>query len=272
MILSIGGLTPTPLPWRGAKKIIRNHNFFMNVLKEILGRIFALWALLVFVITMLAVVPVMWAIGLIKEPRRTGVFRKISKVWMSLFFVFTGCSLKVKGGSNFRKGENYIVICNHNSLMDVPISTPFIPGGNKTIAKVELARIPLFGLIYKRGSILVDRKSKGSRTDSFKKMKDVIVMGMHMCIYPEGTRNKTAAPLKWFHDGAFKLALDAKKPLLPAIIFNTKNVLPAGKLFFFWPSKMELHFLPPMEIKNSDTIEKLKERAFTIMSNYYSAH
>jgi len=244
----------------------------MKAIKEILGRIFALWALLVFVITMLVVVPVMWVIGLIKEPKRTSVFRRISKVWMSIFFVFTGCSLKVKGKQNFKKGENYIVICNHNSLMDVPITTPFIPGANKTIAKIELARIPLFGLIYKRGSILVDRKSKESRIESFKKMNEVIAMGMHMCIYPEGTRNKTTEPLKAFHDGAFKLALDTKKSLLPAIIFNTKKVLPAGKIFFFWPSKMDLHFLPPIEIKSTDTIASLKESAFILMSDYYSAH
>lgn len=244
----------------------------MNALKEILGRIFALWALFVFLVTMLAVLLPIWIIGLVKEPKRTEIFKKISKFWMSIFFAATGCSLKIKGKKYFKKGENYIVICNHNSLMDVPITTPFIPGTNKTIAKIELARIPLFGLIYKRGSVLVDRKDKDSRIGSLKKMKDVINMGMHMCIYPEGTRNKTSAPLKAFHDGAFKLALDAKKSLLPAIIFNTKKVLPAGNTFFFWPSKMELHFLPPIEIKSPDTIENLKQKAFTLMSDYYSGH
>ena len=65
---------------------------------------------------------------------------------MRFFFFATGCRLKVFGKKNFKPGENYIVICNHNSLMDVPISTPFIPGANKTIAKVEMAKIPVFGL------------------------------------------------------------------------------------------------------------------------------
>src|SRR5215216_4237999 len=151
----------------------------MNLLKEVAGRIFALWALMIFVITLLLVAPLMWAIGLIEEPKRTSAFRKISKVWMNIFFAITGCSLKVKGKENFKKGENYIVICNHNSLVDVPVTTPFIPGTNKTIAKIELSRIPIFGLIYKRGSILVDRNDKDSRRDSFRKMKEVIVMGMH---------------------------------------------------------------------------------------------
>jgi 1-acyl-sn-glycerol-3-phosphate acyltransferase len=243
----------------------------MNPLKEVAGRIFAVWALLIFIITLLLVAPLMWAIGLIEEPKRTSVFRKISKVWMNIFFALTGCSLQVKGKENFKKGENYIVISNHNSFMDVPVTTPFIPGANKTIAKIELSRIPIFSLIYKRGSILVDRNNKDSRRESFRKMKEVVAMGMHMCIYPEGTRNKTTAPLKSFHDGAFKLAIDTKKSLLPAIIFNTKKILPADKTFFFWPLKMELHFLPAIEIKSSDTPESLKETAFDLMTNYYSS-
>ena len=213
-------------------------------MKDFLARIFAAWALIIFIITMLPVALFMWIIGLVKEPRRTYIFRVISKIWMSFFFFATGCRLKILGTENFKPGENYIVICNHNSLMDVPISTPFIPGVNKTIAKAEMAKIPVFGLVYKRGAILVDRKDKNSRRDSFKKMKEVLNMGMHMCIYPEGTRNKTEMPLKEFHDGAFKLAVECETSILPALIFNTKKVLPPGKTFFFWPSKMELHFYP----------------------------
>jgi 1-acyl-sn-glycerol-3-phosphate acyltransferase len=241
-------------------------------LKNFLGRIFALWALIIFVVTMLPVALLMWIIGLISEPRRTYIFRITSKIWMRFFFFTTGCSLKIIGKKNFKPGENYIVICNHNSLMDVPLSTPFIPGANKTIAKVEMAKIPVFGLIYKRGSILVDRKDKNSRRDSFMKMKEVLRMGLHMCIYPEGTRNKTTMPLKEFHDGAFKLAVECECGILPALIFNTRNVLPPGKAFFFWPSKMELHFLPPVKINKEDDFERVKKELHKIMSEYYVSH
>jgi 1-acyl-sn-glycerol-3-phosphate acyltransferase len=241
-------------------------------LKDLLARIFAAWALLVFVITLLPVALLIWIIGLIKEPRRTYIFGTISQIWMRFFFFATGCSLKIFGTKNFKPGENYIVICNHNSLMDVPISTPFIPGANKTIAKSEMAKIPVFGLVYKRGAILVNRNDKNSRRDSFRKMKEVLNMGIHMCIYPEGTRNKTKMPLKEFHDGAFKLAVECETSILPALIFNTKKVLPAGKTFFFWPSKMELHFLPPVRINKSDDFEELKLKLHMMMSDYYLAH
>jgi 1-acyl-sn-glycerol-3-phosphate acyltransferase len=241
-------------------------------LKNFFARIFAFWALIIFVITMIPVAIFLWLIGIIKEPKRTYIFRIASKIWMRIFFLLTGCSLQVKGTKNFKKDENYIIICNHNSLMDVPLTTPFIPGANKTIAKAEMAKTPVFGLIYKRGAILVDRNDKKSRSDSFKKMKDVLKSGMHMCIYPEGTRNKTEMPLKEFHDGAFKLAIETETAILPALIFNTKKVLPPGKMFYFWPTYMELHFLPPVVVSGSDNFEELKMRLHNIMSEYYVIH
>lgn len=243
-----------------------------NILKNILAKIFAFWALLVFITTLLPVVLIMWISGLIAEPQRTEIFRQISKVWMRIFFFLTGCSLRIKGKENFKRNEKYIVVCNHNSLMDVPVTTPFIPGPNKTIAKAEMAKIPLFGLIYKRGSILVDRKDKSSRRDSFGKMKAVLNMGMHMCIYPEGTRNRTDFPLKEFHDGAFKLASETKVPILPTLLFNTKKILPSGKTFYFWPGHMEMHFLPAIYLDMEDDYESLKKKIHDIMSRYYVEH
>ena len=244
----------------------------MKIIKDTGGRIFAVWAMLVFIITMLPVVVMMWGIGLIREPKRTYAFRNISKAWMMIFFFLVGCRLRSKGKNHFTAGQNYIVICNHNSFMDVPIATPFIPGANKTIAKIEMSRIPLFGLIYKRGSILVDRKDKNSRTNSFSQMKEVLDLGLHMCIYPEGTRNKTDKPLKEFHNGAFRLAVETQKPILPALLFNTKKALPPGKGFFFWPTKFEIHYLPPVNVSSADNYEELKQRLHDVMSSYYVAH
>jgi 1-acyl-sn-glycerol-3-phosphate acyltransferase len=241
-------------------------------MKKILGAIFAGWALLVFALSLFPVGLLMWIIGIFKEPKRTEIFRRISIVWIRIFFFLSGCSLKVFGQKNFKKNEIYIVTCNHNSFLDIPVVTPFIPGANKTIAKAELAKIPLFGLIYKRGSILVDRNDKKSRQNSFRKMKQVLKMGMHMCIYPEGTRNKTDLPLKSFHDGAFRLAIETSTAIIPALIFNTKNILPADKTFFFWPGKIQLHFLPPVYVNKEENYELLKEKIHHLMTHYYTAH
>ena len=190
---------------------------------------------------------------------------------MHVFFRLTGIRRIIKGKENFRKGENYIVICNHRSFMDIPLSTPGIPGPNKTIAKESMARIPVFGLIYKSGSVLVDRKNEQSRKASYVKMKEVLAMGLHMCIYPEGTRNKTTEPLQRFHDGAFRLAMDTGKRIIPAVIFDTSIVLPLNKTFYFWPHKVAMHFLPPIEVTGR-TVEAIKQEAFETMKNYYINH
>ena len=89
-----------------------------------------------------------------------------------------------------------------------------------------------------------------------------------MVIYPEGTRNKTTDPLKSFYDGAFNLAIDTKKEVMPTLIFNTKKILPAGKTFYISPHKIEMHFLPPVNVENMNKKE-LKEKVFTVMWDYY---
>jgi 1-acyl-sn-glycerol-3-phosphate acyltransferase len=191
---------------------------------------------------------------------------------MVFFLNGIGCPLKVNGKKHFQPGKNYIVISNHNSLMDVPVTTPHIPGANKTIAKVEMSRAPLFGIIYKLGSILVDRKDEKSRRDSFAKMKQALQMGFHMCIYPEGTRNKTNEPLKSFHDGAFRLALDTGKPIIPTLVFNTKKVMPVHKTFYLLPHSLRMDFLEPVYINETDTLAGLKEKVFKIMKDHYTAN
>jgi len=242
-------------------------------LYSVFGRIWACWALFVFVSTMIIfLVPFLLFIYFIPDPKKTNRFVQFSRVWMSAFLTLVGCPLTIKGREHFKQGETYIVVCNHNSFIDVPVSSPGIPGGNKTIAKIEMSRIPIFNLLYKTGSVLVDRKNALSRRDSYTKMKQVLEMGLHMCIYPEGSRNRTEMPLKFFHDGAFRLATDTQKSIIPALIFNTKKALPATKAFSLVPARLAMHFLEPVEVKESQDPAELRDRVFKIMTDYYVAN
>lgn len=234
-------------------------------IKDILGAIFALWGFSVFIGTMLLFIIPFWATRFIKEPKRTLVFMNLCRTWMAIFFPLSGIKVTITGKHNFQPKENYVVVCNHNSLADILLSSPGIPGANKTIAKIELSNIPLFGIIYKRGSVLLDRKSETSRKESYLQMKDVLSMGMHMCIYPEGTRNKTDQPLKSFHDGAFRLSMETGKKIMPAIITGTREMLPHYKHFYFWPGKLSLQFLDPVDPHSYTNHSELKEAVFKIM-------
>lgn len=239
----------------------------MIIWKNIFGRIWAVWGIIAFVSTMLIIIIPIGITFLIKEPAGTEIFRRISKLWMQVFLTLIGCPLTIRGKQHFEKGKQYVVVSNHNSLMDVPITTPFVPGANKTIAKKSFAKVPLFGWIYIRGSILVDRDSEESRRGSFEQMKNALSEGLHMVIYPEGTRNKSAQPLKTFYDGAFKLAIAAGKDIIPAVIFNTRKVLPPHKTFFLWPHRLEIHFLPVVTT-SGHTAKELKDKVYRQMWDY----
>ncbi len=247
----------------------------MKLLQNILGRIFAVYAALMFVATMLVILIPVWITSLLPEPYRARCLHPIFRLWMGVYMPLIFCPVIRKGKKNFKKGENYVVILNHNSLMDVPVSSPWIPGPNKTLAKAEMARIPLFGAIYKAGSILVDRKNDNSRRSSFSKMQQTLDQGIHLCLYPEGTRNKSGhPPMQQFFDGAFTTAIKAQKPLMPGILFNTAKVLPATKKFWARPMPVKIHFLEPISTEGLtlDDVASLKARVHNIMETYYINH
>lgn len=239
----------------------------MKLLKNIFGRIWAVWGLIVFAVTMLIVVLPICLTYLIPEPYGVRIFAFISRVWMTVFLNSIGCPFRFYGKEHFAKGKNYVVVANHSSLMDVPLLTPFLPGGNKTIAKTSMAKIPFFGWIYTRGAVLVDRSSDASRRRSFEGMKQVLRTGLHMLIYPEGTRNRTGQPLKSFYDGAFRLATDTQKDVIPVCIFGTAKALPLDKAFFLWPTFLRIYILPPIPVQ-SKTATQLKEESYGVMWNF----
>ena len=240
---------------------------------DMVFRIWAFWGLIFFIATMLVfLIPFLLFSYFRSDPLKTRRFIRYSRGWMKVFLTGVGCPLTVKGKEHFQPGQTYIVLCNHNALIDVPVSSPGIPGGNKTIAKIEIARIPVFGMLYRTGSVLVDRKSEKSRRESYSRMKEVLDMGLHMCIYPEGTRNKTDQPLKSFHDGAFRLSIDTGKPIIPALIFHSRKTMPLGKAFYLRPHPLLMQFLEPIFPAAGESVDSLKHRSFAIMRAYYEAN
>jgi 1-acyl-sn-glycerol-3-phosphate acyltransferase len=173
---------------------------------------------------------------------------------MGLFLTLSGCRFTVTGRHHFKDIGPAIVICNHNSLIDVPVSTPFLPRANKTIAKKSFIYVPIFGLIYQFGSVIVDRKNDQSRRTSFEDMKRVLENGLDMLIYPEGTRNKT---------------FDTQKPIIPVVLLNTKKILPAYPIMCFKPGRIQMDILAPIA-SEGHTVQTLKKLAFDTMSAHYS--
>jgi 1-acyl-sn-glycerol-3-phosphate acyltransferase len=142
--------------------------------KRILGHLYFAYALTLFAATMLVVFVPIWLTTLLDEPRRAKVMHPIFRIWMGVYMPLAFCPVIRRGKAHFQRRKNYVVVCNHNSFADVPVSSPWIPGPNKTLAKSEMARIPIFGVIYKAGSVLVNRKVEASRRESFALMRRML--------------------------------------------------------------------------------------------------
>lgn len=240
----------------------------MNLLKNIFARFWAAWGLLTFLISFLIIFLPAMAAYLIPDPAGQAYFIRLSRYWMNVWLFLIGCPVKVTGRENFVIGQTYVVVFNHNTLLDIPLSCPYIPGPNKTIAKNSFANIPLFGWFYRKGSVLVDRKSEKSRMKSFQDMKEVLTQGFHMCIYPEGTRNRSNEPLKAFYDGAFKLAVATNSSIIPSVILGTPKAMPVNRFFYLLPVRLRMHFMPPVGVGNKE-VKELKEEVFGMMKDYY---
>jgi len=145
-----------------------------TTLKNIFARFWAAWGLITFVTTFLIIfIPTLFYYLFTNKIRGQKYFILISNIWMRVWLCLIGCRLSISGKNNFQENENYIVVFNHNALLDIPLSTPFVPGAHKTIGKASFSKVPLFGLFYKIGAILIDRNNEKSRTKSYEAMKMV---------------------------------------------------------------------------------------------------
>lgn len=248
----------------------------MNPIKRIIGHIYFVYGMLLFLITMLVIALVPASIALLfKEPQRAKIIHPTYRIWMSIFLPLVFIRVKRTGKELFARGENYVVVVNHNSLVDIPVSMPWVPGPNKTLAKVEMSKIPLFGIIYAAGSILLNRKSENSRKESFSEMQKTLKeYGLHLTLYPEGTRNKSDKPLLPFYDGAFITAIRAQKQVIAGVIFNTKKILPNTPKMWAWPHTIHFHFIQKyttagMSLKQKD---ELKDRVRLDMEQHIIKH
>lgn len=248
----------------------------MNPIKRIIGHIYFVYGMLMFLITMLLIALLPASIALLfDEPKRAKIIHPTYRIWMGIFLPLVFIRVRRKGKELFKKNENYVVVVNHSSFVDIPVSMPWVPGPNKTLAKIEMSRIPIFGIIYKGGSILLDRKNENSRKESFIEMQKTLKQDkLHLTLYPEGTRNKSDQPLLPFYDGAFITAIRAQKEIIAGIIFNTKKILPDSPKMWAWPYSIDFHFINKystagMSLKQKD---ELKDKVRQDMEQYIIAN
>lgn len=193
-------------------------------------------------------------------PRSFRLVGIINRWWAKLTFIFSFLPFRAEVRGKLYKNKQYIFCPNHFSYLDIP-TMGLNPHNTIFVGKNEMERIPLFGFMYKKLHITVDRSKLKSRGETMKKTLQALDEGKSLVIYPEGGIISTAFPnLASFKDGAFRAAIEKQIPIVPVTIPHNWIILPDGDFVVNW-GWINVIFHEPIETKGYtlNDIEKLKE-------------
>ncbi|MFH1213039.1 MAG: lysophospholipid acyltransferase family protein [Candidatus Neomarinimicrobiota bacterium] len=129
-----------------------------------------------------------------------------------------GVRIKITGLKRFDHRHAYLIICNHESLLDAFICPAYIPMYFTTLELAEHFSWPLWGwLIRKWGHIPITRGNLNASLESLDKAAALLKSGRSILIFPEGTRTLNGK-MQSFKKGAFHLAQNARADILPLAI------------------------------------------------------
>jgi 1-acyl-sn-glycerol-3-phosphate acyltransferase len=140
----------------------------------------------------------------------------------------------------------YIVVCNHQSLGDIPVVSR-LPWEMKWVAKVELFRVPYFGRMMRlAGDIPLDRTDPRSGVKALMQARQYLQQRCSVIFFPEGTRSPDGRVYA-FTDGAFRMAIKEQVPVLPLALDGTRDALPKHSWRFGLAESIRVTVLPPVE-------------------------
>jgi len=157
--------------------------------------------------------------------------------------------------------KQYVVISNHTSIMDIMLPCILFPHHPLCyVGKKELVKIPIFGTIYKRICVMVDRSSARSRADVYRRCAEKMEEGNSIVIFPEGgVPDDTSILLDEFKDGPFILSTKHQSPIAVFTFIGLKEMFPFDNSKGH-PGKVKVYFNDIMEPSASQ--KDMKTQAF----------
>jgi 1-acyl-sn-glycerol-3-phosphate acyltransferase len=154
--------------------------------------------------------------------------------------------LHVSGLENIDKKKTYVIVANHQSLADIVViyqtKMQF-----KWVAKDDLFKIPVLGWELSLAKhIRLERGDFSSIKKVYRQAAEWLRIGMSVLFFPEGTRSETGT-MRDFQNGAFKLAIKEKVPVLPIYLGGTGNAIPKGSWMFTNAAFCRLKVLPAID-------------------------
>jgi len=190
----------------------------------------------------------------------------LNRIWAraTLAFTFLPYSVDVRG--DLDPARSYVFCPNHFSFLDIP-TMGLNPIDTIFVGKNDLERIPLFGWMFQKLHITVDRTKLRSKYETYVKALAAIEEGKSLVVYPEGGIYSTNPPeMAGFKDGAFRLAIEKQIPVVPVTIPNNWIILPDDEVLVRF-GIVKVIFHEPIETSGMKTsnLKELKERVYQVI-------
>ncbi len=239
----------------------------MKVLQKFLLFFYNIYALLLFIALMLVVFPFVILASFFGNIRGGNLIYRICMVWADTWFVLVGIFHKNIYESPHDPDRSYLFVSNHISFLDAAVIVKTYRHPVRPLGRKETTKIPVFGYIYKKAIVTVDRGDTRDRAKSVRILKSVIKKGISILIFPEGTFNETRQPLKTFYDGAFRIAIETQTPVKPVLFLDTYSRLHYHSIFNLTPGKSRSVFLEEIPVAGLTLadVSALKEKTRDIM-------
>lgn len=194
-----------------------------------------------------------------------GLFSKKAKAVSSLAIVnwafrviifISGTKLTVIGEENVPKEEAVLYVLNHRGYFDILLTYTRVPRPTGYVAKKEMLKyLTLTKWMKNLYCEFMDRSDLRKGMESINNCAEKIKKGISIAIFPEGTRNKSDAPLLEFHKGSFKIAEKTGCKIVPVVLNNTSAVF-EDQFPRLKKQHVVLEYLPAVDVAAMDREEK----------------
>ena len=240
----------------------------MRVLIKPLQWIYVMYAVALFVAIMLLIFPLVILASFMGRIKGGNTILRLCMLWADLWFPLIFIFHRRIYEAPHDKSRQYIFISNHISYLDSAVLVKAYRQHVRPLGKVEMSKIPVFGFIYRKAIVTVDRSSAENRAKSIRILRSIISKGISVLVFPEGTFNTTHRPVKDFYDGAFKLAIETQTPIKPVLFLDTYTRMHYSSIFSLNPGRSRIVYLDeiPVQGLGVNDLESLKNRAHAIMA------
>jgi 1-acyl-sn-glycerol-3-phosphate acyltransferase len=205
-----------------------------------------------FIIVMFPLTFLVWLIVLPFDANRTVTHWMLIYQGLILARLIPIWKIRTEGREKANREATYVIISNHQSILDILLLN-CLRYRFKWVSKIENENVPVFGWYIKMaGYITVDRGNDESKAAMLEKSFQCLSVGISIMIFPEGTRslNKETG---FFKRGAFQLAIQSARPILPIVIDGTGGVLPKHGFIFKKGHRIRIRVLDPIDPESFGT-------------------